>query len=113
MLLDMLLIAVCCVIVIDITGFPDAVTSMIKRWMTDGKLSEPFELKPFTCSLCSSWWLCLAWCILTHNVTLLAVTTALLVAVSTPVINAAIRALLDLAMALINKINILIEKLDK
>ena len=54
--LNCLLITLIVVSVLDVFGFWNEISGNIKKWMTGGKLSEPFELKPFSCSLCSSFW---------------------------------------------------------
>lgn len=57
-MLNLLLITLILVYVIDITGFVDTVKHWIWKWVFKGKNKEyrDFDFRPFSCSLCSSWW---------------------------------------------------------
>lgn len=50
------------VFVVDLSGWTDTWTGWLRRWLRkelDG--SDIKDLRPFTCSLCMTWWLGLAW----------------------------------------------------
>ena len=104
-MINIFFIAVILTIGIDYLHFDETITSAIKRIMTKGKMSEPFELKPFTCSTCSTFWFGLVYLIITHKITLLNVCLTLLMAISTPVIN-------DILILVMNLITKLIKLID-
>ena len=63
--LNMLAIALICVIVIDISGVVDTLTASFRRLLTQGKFNTPMSLKPFTCSFCMTHWVNLVYiCVL-------------------------------------------------
>lgn len=72
--LNIFLIAVICTFCLDVSGFVDEVTSMISGWMTKGVVKKPFQLKPFTCSLCSTFWISLIYVLYTGQFSLLVMT---------------------------------------
>lgn len=56
-MLNLLLISLILVFIIDISGFVDTVKRLVWKWVFNGKREyQDFDLKPFTCSLCSTWW---------------------------------------------------------
>lgn len=68
MIKDLLLITCIITFGIDCTDIMDSVKGALGRWL---KISpERITLKPFDCSLCSSWWCCLLYCAVTHRFTL-------------------------------------------
>lgn len=68
--LNVFLIAVVISFGLDVAGFWNEVTSIITGWLTKGKIRKPFELKPFSCSLCMTFWSSLAYVITVHAFTL-------------------------------------------
>lgn len=105
-----LIIAIICVIGIDYLHFDEVVTSKIKSILTKGRLSEPFELKPFTCSLCLSWWINLALLIITQEITLAMVLYILTISICTPYMSATLTTIDNIINNLFRKIN---EKIDR
>ena len=55
-LFDLLLIAACWVFVLDVSGFWESFSAMVKGWLTKGMVRTPFSLRPFSCSLCMTFW---------------------------------------------------------
>lgn len=108
-MINVLLIAVILTIGIDYLHFDETITSAIKRIITNGKMAEPFELKPFTCATCSTFWFGLVYLIIAHKITLLNVCLTLLIAILTPVINDIINLVINLITKLISIINATIE----
>lgn len=53
---NVLLIAVIFSFGLDVGGFWNEITSIISGWLTKGVVKKPFELKPFSCSLCMTFW---------------------------------------------------------
>lgn len=87
-ILDILLIALCTVIITDRTDFFE----YIKRWIWNfafdyKKEYKGFEFKLLDCSLCQTWWLSLIYLLITKSVTLPLIAFSLFVAYLTPAIN--------------------------
>lgn len=55
-MLNLLLICLILVFIIDISGFVDTVKHWIWKWLYKTKEYRDFNLKPFDCSLCATWW---------------------------------------------------------
>lgn len=54
--INVLLIAAVWVFLLDVSGAWQEVTAIISGWLTNGKIKKPFQLKPFSCSLCMTFW---------------------------------------------------------
>lgn len=81
--LNIFLIAVCCVIVIDVLQFFDNLNPILSKL-----LGFRVKLgKPFTCSTCSSFWLGLLYLIIVGAISLKTITLLLAVSASTPLLN--------------------------
>ena len=60
MIINLLLINLIISYIIDISGVMDSIKSTIKKVLTKGKMSDPnYNLKPFDCSLCMTFWISL------------------------------------------------------
>lgn len=100
---NLFLIAVITVCIIDLSGFVGTLKSALNKLLTRGKLSNSdYQLKPFDCSLCMTFWIGLIYLIIYHQLTLLNISILLLIAVSTPIINDVIRLIQDLITRIIN-----------
>lgn len=56
-IINLILIALICVFIIDISGAIDSLKSGIKWVLTKGKMNgSDYRLKPIDCSLCSTFW---------------------------------------------------------
>lgn len=78
-ILNLLLIQLIVVFIVDLSGIIDTIKHFIwKRWIKIGNY-QSISLKPFSCSLCSTWWCCLIYLLITSNLNLLTIAiTALL-----------------------------------
>lgn len=71
MLEELLIITFCVVFVIDQTDLVDNIKTILSKFLTKGKISSNnFQMKPFDCSLCMTFWLCLIWVLCNYKVTL-------------------------------------------
>ena len=105
MILNFLIIAVIWVVILDLTDFMPTVKGWISSILTKGKChNSDYQLKPFDCSLCMSWWSILIYIIVTNQFTLLNIMLALLIAWATPIIK-------DILILANTGINTLINKL--
>lgn len=102
-MLELLLIAVICVIIIDISGVIESIKSGIKRLLTNGRMSDPnYSLKPLDCSFCITFWTGLVYLLCIHSVSLWMLTYLLLICVMTPVIRGLIVLIRDLFIKILN-----------
>jgi len=70
-LIDLLIIAFIVVFIIDVSGAIDSLKSALKWVFTKGKLKgSDYRLKPFDCSLCSTFWIGLIYLLVTRKFTL-------------------------------------------
>lgn len=60
---ELLMIAVILVFIIDVSGAKDT----LLRFVTKFTGKEVLSLRPFTCSLCMTWWIGLVWLILSRS----------------------------------------------
>ena len=59
--IELLLLAAIVVYIVDLSGFKDTILSVASRFTARHGYPPVKSLRPFTCSLCSVWWTCLAW----------------------------------------------------
>lgn len=76
MLIDLFLITLIIVFIIDISGFVDEMETILSKWLK-GKARVP---KPFSCSLCMTWWTGLIYLLIIGEFTLLWIATVALFA---------------------------------
>lgn len=80
--IDLLVIAFICVLVIDKSGFIESIKSGISSILTNGRIkNSDYRIKPFDCSLCSTWWCGLVYLIVTGSVSLMSIGILLLIAI--------------------------------
>ena len=56
MYINLLFITLLIVFALDTTDFYETISSAITKALTHGKLSQPRYIKPFSCSLCMTFW---------------------------------------------------------
>ena len=67
-ILNLFLITFIVVFIVDVSGAVDSLKSGIKWVITKGKMSNSnYRLKPFDCSLCTSFWIGLIYLLCTSN----------------------------------------------
>lgn len=97
MILDLLQITFIIVFIIDISGFIDEAEIMLGKWLK-GKVIIP---KPFSCSLCMSWWVNLVYLLCVGQFTLTNITIVAIFAILTPVISTFVIWLREMLIVLI------------
>lgn len=80
--LDLFLIAFLCVFIIDYSGVIDSVDSWLQKRFKNPFVHLP---KPFSCSLCSSWWTGLIWLIIEGSFTVPNIAYVAFLSAMTPV----------------------------
>ena len=104
-LTDILLIAAVWVFVLDVSGFWNEASSIVKGWLTGGHIKTPFTLKPFSCSLCMTFWTGIAYLAITDSLTLPLTAYVCLVAMLTPRIADLLHVVDNLLAKIFNQIN--------
>ncbi len=80
-IVELILVALVTIYVVDLSGFTDTWLKFLSAY----KGRKITELKPFSCSLCMVWWVCLTYLVITSQLTLsLVAFTALLSFLSIP-----------------------------
>lgn len=70
-ILELLAISIIVCFIIDLSGVIDNIKTAIWKWIFSGKREyQNFNLKPFDCSLCSTFWIGLLWLICTAQFSL-------------------------------------------
>lgn len=64
--IDLLMVAVITIYIVDLSGFTETLLKVISAY----KGRKITELKPFSCSLCMVWWVCLAFLLMSAKLSL-------------------------------------------
>ena len=65
-IIDLILVALVTIYIVDLSGFTETWLSFLSHY----KGRKITELKPFTCSLCMVWWVCLIYAAIVGNLTI-------------------------------------------
>lgn len=65
--IDLLLVALITIYIVDISGFTESWRSALAKIL---KVSALKPLKPFDCSLCMTWWVCLIYALCVGQISL-------------------------------------------
>lgn len=65
-IIDIILVALVTIYIVDLSGFTETLLKVISAY----KGRKITELKPFTCSLCMVWWVCLIYAVIVGNLTI-------------------------------------------
>lgn len=95
---SVLLIALICVMVIDISGFITSIEELLAKWLEVRKVRIP---RPFSCSLCATFWTSMAYAVCVGQLSLAVIAYSLFIAVMTPIISDLIWNLRDFLGVLI------------
>ena len=98
MITDLLCIMFTAVFIVDLSGFRETFLGWLSRWLGHKVTS----FRPFTCSLCVTWWGCLAYLLATGTFTLEGVALAGAAALLTVPTAQLAAAVLELLARLIN-----------
>lgn len=66
---ELFLIAIVLVFIIDLSGFMSSLKRAISKYLI-GIPRDDYDLKPFGCSLCMTWWVCLIYLLWSKNMAL-------------------------------------------
>lgn len=104
-LTDILLIAAIYVFALDVSGFWQEATAAVKAWLTRGQFRTPIDIKPFSCSLCMTFWTGIVYLVFTDSLTLPLTAYVCLVAMLTPRIADLLHVVDNLLAKIFNQIN--------
>ena len=106
MIIELILIQLIIVFIIDLSGAVESFKLFISKILTKGKIQTTnFDLKPFTCSLCSTWWVGLIYLLICHSFTIPYIALVALLSFLTPLSSSILLLIKDLAIFLVNKLN--------
>ena len=106
MIIELILIQLIIVFIIDLSGVVDSIKLFISKHLTKNKIvTTNFSLKPFDCSLCSTWWIGLIYLLICHSFTIPYIALVALLSYLTPLSSSILLLIKDLAIFLINKLN--------
>ena len=99
-IVELILVALITIYVVDLSGFTDTWLKFLSAY----KGRKITEFKPFSCSLCMVWWVCLTYLVTTSQLTLsLVAFTALLSFLSIPM-GQMLVLLRELMLCIVNKL---------
>ena len=110
MILKMLAAMAVTVFVVDLSGFTESWRSLVSRWMGGRPLRR---LPPFDCSLCMTWWVCVAVSILSGEFGVWSLPLSAAFALLAKPFGGIVSALLDLLGALPGLIDKLTNKISR
>lgn len=99
MIIKLLLITLICTLVVDISGFINSVKTLIAKVL--GCQWYQITIKPFDCSLCSSFWSCLIYLLYNNSLTLEYLFVTLLFAALTPIFKELFYTISDLLLKIL------------
>ena len=106
MIIDLILIQLIIVFIIDLSGAVESFKLFISKILTKGRIQTTnFDLKPFTCSLCSTWWIGLIYLLICHSFTIPYIALVALLSYLTPLSSSILLLIKDLTIFLVNKLN--------
>ena len=65
-IIDLIFVALVTIYIVDLSGFTETLLKVISAY----KGRKITELKPFTCSICMVWWVCLIYAAIVGNLTI-------------------------------------------
>lgn len=106
MIINLILIQLIIVFIIDLSGAVDSLKLFISKYLTKNKIvTTNFSLKPFDCSLCSTWWIGLIYLLICHSFTIPYIALVALLSYLTPLSSSILLLIKDLTIFIINKLN--------
>lgn len=103
---NILLITLIIVFVLDLTDFWENVSKGLSWIITKGKVVKSFQLKPFSCSLCSTFWVSLIYVLIAGAFSIPMLGYILLMSYLTPVYADGMRLIRDFIVKLLEEIRL-------
>lgn len=110
MVKDLLILTAVTVFVVDLSGFSDTLLGWANR------IVRPYgrrftQLRPFTCSLCATWWLGLLYLLITRQLSIQGVGLVALCSLSTTVAANALMLVKDFALAVLDLLQRMVNRI--
>ena len=103
-MINCLFITIIWIVILDQLHFWDDFSTIISGWLSGGKIKKPLDWKPFSCSVCMSFWTNLAYIIITNQFSILMVLYILTLSWGTPIISSILTLVKNLFLKFINTI---------
>ena len=111
-ILNLFLITFIVVFIVDVSGAVDSLKSGIKWLLTNGKMKNSnYDLKPWSCSLCMTFWIGLIYLLCTSNFTISYIACVCLLSASTGLLKDVWFLCEDIIKTIINIFYKVIDKL--
>ena len=109
-MLKILMIQIIMVMIIDISGFVEEMKIMLSKLLTRGKIATSnYNIKPFFCSTCMTWWCGLIYLIIVNEVSIFTIAFTLFVACMSPITKDLYYMIYDTIEKIIRTINNFLE----
>lgn len=99
-IIDIILVAVITIYIVDLSGFTETLLKVISAY----KGRKITELKPFSCSLCMVWWVCLIYAVIVGNLTIPVVALIALLSLLSVPLGQLLMLIRDAFLKVINKL---------
>ena len=99
-IIDIILVALVTIYIVDLSGFTETLLKVISAY----KGRKITELKPFSCSLCMVWWVCLIYAAIVGNLTIPVVALIALLSLLSVPFGQLLILIRDAFLKVINKI---------
>lgn len=99
-IIDIILVALVTIYIVDLSGFTETWLKVLSHYM--GRKIQ--ELKPFSCSLCMVWWVCLIYAVIVGNLTIPVVALIALLSILSVPFGQLLILIRDAFLKVINKL---------
>lgn len=99
-IIDIILVALVTIYIVDLSGFTETLLKVISAY----KVRKITELKPFSCSLCMVWWVCLIYAVIVGNLTIPVVALIALLSLLSVPLGQLLMLIRDAFLKVINKL---------
>lgn len=99
-IIDIILVALVTIYIVDLSGFTETLLKVISAY----KGRKITELKPFSCSLCMVWWVCLIYAVIVGNLTISVVALIALLSLLSVPFGQLLILIRDAFLKLVNKL---------
>ena len=100
LIFNLFLIAAIWVFILDYAGFVSTIEEAVSKRLIRSKMKFHIP-KPFSCSLCMTFWTCLAYIILTNNFSIMNLVWCCGAAASTPILDEVLQFIRDAVIKII------------
>lgn len=99
-IIDLILVALVTIYIVDLSGYTETLLKVISAY----KGRKITELKPFSCSLCMVWWVCLIYAAIVGNLTIPVVALIALLSLLSVPLGQLLMLIREVFLKVINKL---------